>query len=248
MVAGARLINNEVSMSDANTPDPIEVAGPTKEEAIEDGLAQLGLTINDVIIEILDEGSAGMLGFGSREALVRLVPLRPPRPQRAAVSESDDDVGVARDVLEELLNRMSINATIHAHQADAQDPDEPPPWVLDIQGGDLGVLIGRRGETLNALQYITRLITSRETQQRSDVIVDVQGYKLRREDTLRKLAHRMADEARRRGRTMTLEPMSPYERRIIHISLRSDETVTTESVGEGNRRRVTIIPVREQRR
>jgi spoIIIJ-associated protein len=228
-------------------PEPIEVAGSTKEEAIENGLAQLGLTINDVIIEILDEGSRGMLGMGSRDARVRLVPLHAPRPPRAEPG-SEDEVSVARDVLEELLNRMAIHASIQAHVAESEAPEEPSPWVLDIQGGDLGVLIGRRGETLNALQYITRLITSRELQQRSDVVVDVQGYKTRREDTLRKLAHRMADEARRRGRTMMLEPMSPYERRIIHIALREDETVTTESVGEGDRRRVTIIPAREHRR
>jgi spoIIIJ-associated protein len=232
-------------MSDTGipVPEPIEVAGATKEEAIEDGLAQLGLTINDVIIEILDEGSRGMLGVGSRDAHVRLVPLRAPRPPRAEVGD-EGEVDTARDVLEELLNRMAIHASVHVHQAEPHGPDELSPWVLDVQGGDLGVLIGRRGETLNALQYITRLITSREIQRRADIVVDVQGYKTRREDTLRKLAHRMADEARRRGRTMTLEPMSPYERRIIHISLRDDDTVTTESVGEGDRRRVTIIPVR----
>lgn len=235
-------------MSDTGipTPEPIEVTGPTQEVAIEDGLAQLGLTISDVIIEVLDEGSKGMLGVGSRDAHVRLVPLRAPRPRRAEYS-GDDDLGMARDVLEELLSRMAINATIETYQAEPSDPDDFSPWVLDIQGGDLGVLIGRRGETLNALQYLTRLITSRETQSRANVVVDVQGYKTRREDTLRRLAHRMADEARRRGRTMVLEPMSPYERRIIHISLRDDETVTTESMGEGDRRRVTIIPVREHR-
>jgi len=228
-------------------PEPIEVTGPTKEEAIEDGLAQLGLTINDVIIEIVDEGSRGVLGVGSRDARVRLVPLHAPRPPRATPG-GDSEADAACEVLEELLGRMSVSATIDVRRAETEPANEPDAWVLDIQGGDLGVLIGRRGETLDALQYITRLITSRDTQNPSNVIVDVQGYKTRREETLRKLALRMAEEARQRGRTMVLEPMSPYERRIIHISLRDDETVTTESVGEGDRRRVTIIPVREHRR
>jgi spoIIIJ-associated protein len=109
-------------------------------------------------------------------------------------------------------------------------------------------LIGRRGETLNALQYITRLICNRELQRRANIVVDVQGYKSRREVALRNLAERMAGEAYRRGRTVTLEPMPPNERRIIHLALRDDPHVTTESVGVGDKRKVTIIPVDRPRR
>jgi spoIIIJ-associated protein len=137
---------------------------------------------------------------------------------------------------------MGIETTIQIRRAQAAEEEGDPPWILDIQGRDLGVLIGRHGETLDALQYITRLIVSRELQSRANVVVDVEGYKSRRETSLRKLALNMAAQARQMGRTMTLEPMPPNERRIIHIALRDDNTVRTESVGMGEHRRVTIIP------
>ncbi len=114
--------------------------------------------------------------------------------------------------------------------------------MLDVVGGNLTRLIGRRGETLAALQYITRLITSRELQRRSEVVVDIGGYKARRAQTLQALALRMADEALERGHTVTLEPMPPHERRIIHLALREREDVVTRSVGEGAARKVTIVP------
>jgi spoIIIJ-associated protein len=147
-----------------------------------------------------------------------------------------------------LLDHMRIEATIHVRRAEPSSEDDTPPWVLDIQGHDLGILIGRRGETLNALQYITRLICNRELQRRANIVVDVQGYKLRREATLRSLAERLADDARRRSRVVTLEPMPPNERRIIHLALRNNPHVTTESVGMGDKRKVTIIPVGQARR
>lgn len=273
------------------TSDPlqsIEITAPTLEEAIENGLTTLGLARNEVIIEIVEEGSRGVLGLGARSAVVRLTPLRaptirpaaskpvspaeparrapaPPAPSRTpqppvraeqvqttvetpperpsvTTEEADEEARVARDVLAELLAQMKIRATIHTERAEPADPGEEPPWVLNIRGVDLGVLIGRRGETLSALQYITRLIVSREIQRRANIVIDVEGYKERREDALRKLAKRMAEQVRKLGKTVTLEPMPPNERRIIHLTLRSDDTVTTESVGSGDDRKVTIIP------
>jgi spoIIIJ-associated protein len=254
-------------MSDANLLKPIDVTGPTLEEAIESGLAQLGLNRNDVIIEIIEEGSRGMLGLGARQARVRLTPLRsnaPPTPPTAPISTAspkrtpapkvsdesefeghamtEGEAGLAKDVLQELLGHMSIDADIEVRRAESAAAEGEPPWVLDIQGQDLGILIGRHGETLDALQYITRLIVSHELQGRANIVLDVEGYKTRREGALRKLAFTMAAQARQMGRTMTLEPMPPNERRIIHITLREDDTVTTESVGTGDQRRVTIIP------
>jgi spoIIIJ-associated protein len=227
----------------------IDVTAPTLEEAIEDGLAQLGLNRNDVIIEIVEEGSKGVLGMGARDAVVRLTALRPPsQTEQPKKSEpppqtTEEDVAIAREVLEELLAQMKIDAAVSTRKSEpSDDEDEESPWILDIQGGDLGVLIGRRGETLNALQYITRLIVSRELQRRVNIVLDVEGYKLRREASLQRLARNMAEQARKLGRVMSLEPMPPNERRIIHITLRDDETVRTESVGMGNRRKVTIIP------
>lgn len=160
----------------------------------------------------------------------------PPQPP----SEPDDEVELTREVLSELLEKLHIEAEIVVRRAEADDYEGDPPWILDVQGEDLGVLIGRRGETLNALQYICRLIVSRDLQRRANMVIDVEGYKSRREDTLRRLAHRMADEARHRGKMVKLEPMPPNERRIIHIALRDDQTVYTESEGTGDSRKVTI--------
>jgi spoIIIJ-associated protein len=114
--------------------------------------------------------------------------------------------------------------------------------VLDVYGPEAGSLIGRRGETLAALQRIVRLITGNRLTGRANLVVDVEGYKRQREEKLRRLADRMAGRAADSGRTVSLEPMSAYERRIIHIALRDRSDVRTESVGEGYRRRVTIIP------
>jgi spoIIIJ-associated protein len=156
----------------------------------------------------------------------------------------DDVSAAAREALGELLELMQVNADIYMRRAQAASADEEPPWVLDVRGRDLGVLIGRHGETLNALQFITRLVCSRKLQRRANIVVDVEGYKNRRESTLRRMARQMAERAIRQGRTITLDPMPPNERRIIHITLRDDQNVETESIGMGDQRRITIIPVR----
>jgi spoIIIJ-associated protein len=161
------------------------------------------------------------------------------------VSDTDlgDDARVGMATLQELLAKMHIDAKVVVYRA-AAEPDEEVPWVLQIQGRDLGMLIGRRGETLAALQYITRLIASRDLQRRANIVLDVEGYKSRREQMLRRLAERMAEQAIQLGRTVTLEPMPPYERRIVHLALRNNPQVSTQSVGEGDHRKVTIIPSR----
>ncbi|MBK9751491.1 MAG: Jag N-terminal domain-containing protein [Chloroflexi bacterium] len=156
--------------------------------------------------------------------------------------EWDDEASIGRVVLNELLSHMDVRAHIAVRRAEAGEQGESTPWVLDIAGSNLQRLIGRRGETLASLQYITRLITSRELQRRSEVIVDVEGYKARRAASLHALALRMADEAVRTSRTIPLEPMPPHERRIIHLALRGRQDVVTKSVGEGVGRKVTIVP------
>jgi spoIIIJ-associated protein len=155
-----------------------------------------------------------------------------------------EDADVGKVVLAELLEHMSVRAEVLIRRSKSDDDDEEnPPWILDVTGpGDLNVLIGRRGETLASLQYITRLITSRELQRRANIIVDVDGYKFRRTSKLHDLARRMAEQAIGESRVVTLEPMPPYERRIVHLALRGREDVYTESVGEGSSRKVTIIP------
>jgi len=145
--------------------------------------------------------------------------------------------------LEELLAKMEIRAEVEVYHASVAR-GEDAPWILQIKGRDLGMLIGRRGETLASLQYITRLIASRELQRRANIVLDVEGYKTRREQMLQKLAIRMAEQAVQLGRTVAMEPMPPYERRIIHLALRDHPQVSTQSVGEGEHRKVTIVPRR----
>lgn len=156
-------------------------------------------------------------------------------------AEWDEDARVGRATLQELLAKMHIPAEVVVFRAEPAE-GEQAPWVLQVRGRDLGALIGRRGETLAALQYITRLIASRDLERRANIVLDVEGYKARREKVLRRLALRLADQAQESGRTVSMEPMSPYERRIVHLTLRDHPDVTTESVGEGEHRKVTIVP------
>jgi spoIIIJ-associated protein len=260
----------------------MDVTGPSLEEAIDRGLEQLGLTRNDVIIEIIEEGSKGVLGIGARDAVVRLTPLHVPsaaapatasapaarseRAERAPAREHaprsapaiddeqalspssspeelEEEATVGKDILDGLLSQMNIRANIKPRKSETGGEEG---WLLDIQGQDLGMLIGRRGETLDALQYLTRLMVNHKLQRRSSLSLDVESYKSRREISLRRLAERMAAQARDLGRTVTLEPMPANERRIIHLALQEDKSVRTESVGEGDRRKVTIIPTRQR--
>lgn len=158
-------------------------------------------------------------------------------------SAMDEDAVIGKTVLNELLTKMSIHrATIVVRRAVSPTDGESNPWLLDITGTDVNALVGRRGETLTALQYITRLIASRELHHRANIVVDAGGYKLRRSRMLRDLAVRMADQAARSKRVVALEPMPPYERRIVHMALRNRTDVQTKSVGEGASRKVTIVP------
>ncbi|MCX7683002.1 MAG: Jag N-terminal domain-containing protein [Anaerolineae bacterium] len=240
----------------------LEVSGADVEIAIAKGLIRLGANRDEVEVEVLDDGSRGLFGVGAREARVRLrvrgkaaqpsasPPPTPPsaRVERARAKVSGkDEVETARSVLLELLDLLGVEkARVEVRRAEPAEGEDKAPLVLNARGVGIEALIGRRGETLSALQHITRLITSRELESYSNVVVDIDGFKARREQSLRRLAQRMADQALRTGRTVVLEPMPPHERRIIHIALRDHPLVTTQSVGEGERRKVTIIPHREQ--
>jgi spoIIIJ-associated protein len=229
----------------------IEIIAPTVEEAVERGAAELGLPQEAFEVEVLDEGGKGLFGLGNRQARVRLSlrdagsPAPRPEPMAApsASAEEDDEAPrVAREIVTELLERMGIDARVLAEWGPTPEPGEPRPLLVDVRGRDLSVLIGRKGETLQALQYITRLIVAKELGRPESVVIDVEGYRERRERQLRQLARRMASQAVEYRRTMSLEPMSPADRRIIHLELRDHDGVRTESVGEGDRRKVTIIP------
>jgi spoIIIJ-associated protein len=153
-------------------------------------------------------------------------------------------MSIAKQTLQEMLDRLKVKGSVsvrRAEAADEQDEEDGPPLVLDIRGDDLGVLIGRRGETLGALQYLTRLIVANKAARNVNLVVDVEGYKARREQQLRQLAQRMAERVAATRKPVALEPMPPNERRIVHLTLRDHPVVTTESVGRDEDRKVTII-------
>ncbi len=163
-------------------------------------------------------------------------------PPELDTSEVEHIQQVARETLAELLEKMKIKAQVTASWSEASEPGEPRPLVLEVTGDDLGILIGPRGETVAALQYIARLIISKELGEGINVLVDVEGHRRRREEQLRRMARKMAEQVVQRQRTMAMEPMPPAERRIVHLELRDHPDVYTESVGEGDKRKVTIIP------
>lgn len=230
----------------------------------------LGVGRDQVELEIISEGSRGVLGFGAENARVRLVfspPVEPepePEPERLPEPPSQQEVAIdrapapeaasaaqdtasaaeaGREILSDLLRLMGIRASVDIEQGDdLADEGQPAPAVLNITGDDLGILIGRRGETLRTLQYLVRLMVSHRVKHWTDLVVDVEHYCLRRRQALVSLAERIADRVAKERRPQALEPMPSYERRIVHITLRNHPQVTTQSVGEGERRKVTIVP------
>jgi len=236
-----------------NERTTLEKIAATVEEAVAEGLAELGLPADAVDVEVLDSGSRGLFGVGHRQARVRLTiksqPVEPatvaPAAETPATVSTDDDarmLDVARQTVTDILDKMKITAFVDAHFGQKEDDEEMRPVLVDIHGDDLTVLIGRRAEILNALQYIVNLIVSKQAERWVQVTIDVEGYRSRRERQLRQMARRMADQAVKTGRRQALEPMPASERRIVHIELRDRPDVTTQSVGEEPARKVTIVP------
>ena len=240
----------------------LEKIAPNVEEAVERGLTELGLSREAVDVEVLDEGSRGLLGIGGRQARVRLtvkslssesghagapaVTLAQSRQSgevgEDAFSVLDDNLlFISRQTVAELLEKMKVSARVEVHYGEP-DEENQRPVLVDIRGDDLGVLIGRRAEILNALQYIVNLIVSKQVEHWVQVVVDVEGYRARRERQLRQMARRMADQAIKTGRRQVLEPMAAADRRIVHLELRDHPHVLTQSIGEEPARKVTIVP------
>jgi len=238
-----------------------EAKGATVEEAIAAGLAHLGIDRDSATITVVDEGSKGFLGLGGRLAVVRLTAARPAAapaavdvaPGKATTPvedsapaempvEEDAEAALALEVVQSLLGKMQIKAATTIRYSEPDDLTGEQLPVVDIRGRDLAVLIGPRGEILDALQYLARLIVGNQLHRRARFLIDVESYRERREQALTRLAERMADKAVKSGRPMTLEVMPAYERRIIHMALRQHPSVRTESDGEGSRRRVRIYP------
>lgn len=271
----------------------LEIIAPTVEEAIQQGLDQLGLTADAVSVEVLDSGSKGLFGLGGRQVRVRLSVNPPPMPdlpaskpdpkpapakkaeskpkakeskpraekkpavqpaaepkpaeqkpapQRPLNTEHDAVLNTAEEVVSKLIHHMGLTAQVSAHYDEANGGDEHRTIQVDVRGDDLSSLIGRHAETLGAFQHVASLIVGKQTQQWVQVIVDVEGYRARREKQIRQLANRMADQVTKTGRKVTMEPMPSSERRVVHIELRGHPAVKTESTGEEPYRKVVIVP------
>ena len=198
----------------------VEISAKNVELAVNQALASLGVARDNVIIEVLDEGRAGILGLGSRDAVVR-------------VTEKETPASRAIDFLTETTAKMGAPAVVEAEYKD-------DTLHVNLSGENMGMLIGHHGDTLDALQYLTSLVVNRTNDSYCRVTLDTEGYRDKRVAALTQLAQRTAARAVRIGR-VALEPMNPYERRILHTALQDHPRVTTYSEGEEPYRRVIVV-------
>ena len=233
----------------------VEADGSSIDEAIESALQRLGVTRERVEIEILNNAVRGLFGIGSRKARVRATlraPIDAEQPMQAAAKPRkatpehpaaaraipvDDRHGAerARDVLEDILRHMEVPATINVRDADGA-------VLFDLTGDSSGVLIGRRGQMLDALEYLLNRVAGRDEGGAPRIIVDSENYRARRRESLQELARRMGEQAKKKQRPVTLNPMSPRDRRIVHLILQEDSSLVTKSSGKGYFRKLIIIP------
>jgi len=198
----------------------IEKSAKTKEEAINLALAEIGLTIDEVEIEVVEEGTKGFLGLGSKDAIVR-------------VTYSSSYEMKAQKFLDGLFEILGEDVS-------AVIKKEDDSLNVELAGPDMGIIIGKRGETLDALQHITSLVVNKGDKGFVKVNMDTENYREKRVKALEKLANKLASKVVKTGRNTSLEPMNAYERRIIHSTLQDHDKVTTYSVGQGVRRKVVI--------
>lgn len=199
----------------------VEKSGKTVQEAIQAALDEMNVKEDSVDIEVIEEGNKGIFGIiGNKVAKVR-VTLKEKKTRKAD------------DFLADVLGKMGVDAEIECEE-------DEESVTLRIKGKDIGIIIGRRGETLDALQYLASLVVNRGSENYKRVILDIENYRQKREDSLVKLANRLAERVVRYRRPVTLEPMNPYERRVIHFTLQNNKYVETYSVGEDPNRKVVI--------
>jgi len=206
--------------------EAIEITAGTVEQAIEKAEAQLGLSRDQFKVEVIREGRSGILGVGGREAVIRV--------SSTALPE-EDAVSRVTEILDTLLGLMGVQGKVEVLSDEL-------PLALNIKGEDLGILIGRRGQTLVALEYVTKLMVVQRLKAWVPLTIDVGGYKKHRRDSLQKLALYLAEQVKSRRHAIPMEPMPADERRIIHLALADHPDVTTQSIGEGENRKVVILP------
>lgn len=200
----------------------INISAKTVSEAITEACQKLSVTSDKLVYEVVNEGSSGFLGIGARQATIKVT-----------VSKSIEDI--AKEFLNDVFGAMSLIVVV-----EAKYNEEDKTIDIDLSGDEMGVLIGKRGQTLDSLQYLVSLVVNKESEDYIRVKVDTEDYRKRRKETLENLAKNIAYKVKRTKRYFSLEPMNPYERRIIHSALQNDKYVTTHSEGEEPFRRVVV--------
>ena len=201
-----------------------EFTGKTVADALTNATVSLGVTSDQIKYEVVEEGSSGFLGIGSKDAIIKVV-----------ISVDEDPKQVAEVFLKDVFEAMQLEVNI---SMDYKEEDKT--LSIDLAGPEMGVLIGKRGQTLDSLQYLTNLAVNRSSENYTRVKIDTEDYRRRRKETLENLAKNMASKVKRTKKAVTLEAMNPYERRIIHSALQNDNNVTTHSEGEEPYRYVVI--------
>ncbi len=220
----------------SNSLTKITKSGKSIEEALQLALEELGVSENEVTYTVIEEASKGFLGLGSKDAVIEV-------ELKAAASVVADNENVAEKFLADVFEAMGM-------QVEISSTEDEGSLNIQLEGEDMGIIIGKRGDTLDSLQYLTSLVANKG-KSRDDytrVTIDTEGYRQKREESLKALSERLANKVAKSGKKYTLEPMNPYERRIIHANLQSNEDVTTFSVGEEPYRKVVIAPKNERRR
>ena len=201
-----------------------EFTGKTVDDALTNATVSLGVTSDQIKYEVVEEGSAGFLGIGSKDALIKVV-----------ISSEEDPKEVAKTFLDGVFEAMQLEVNLSM-----EFDEEDKTLSIDLAGPEMGVLIGKRGQTLDSLQYLTNLAVNRSAENYTRVKIDTEDYRRRRKETLENLAKNMASKVKRSKKAVTLEAMNPYERRIIHSALQNDNNVITHSEGEEPYRYVVI--------
>jgi len=216
-----------------------EFEGRNTEDAIQNASRELDLPIEELNIDVIEPGSSGIFGLvGGKKARIKVSVKTPPETEEA---EDREDARVAQGVLEKILSLIPIEATVEAERLDEGRIS------LTINGDRSGLLIGRKGKTLDALQFIVNKIVNKALDKKVDVVIDSEDYRKRREESLTQLAKEMGDEVKRAKKAVTTAPLNPHERRIVHLTLKDDPELETRSRGEGLLKRVVIVPKHKER-
>jgi len=213
----------------------VETEGKTTEEAIHKACEELAVSREDLEVEVLSNGSSGFLGLGAKNARIRATVKEMGAPRSSAAFSDNQAAETAKKTLQDILRLLEVEATV-----DLKEDSER--ILLDIRGDGSGLLIGRKGQTLDAMEYLINKIVHKEAEDKKRIVVDTENYRFRREDSLVKMAQRLGEKAKRLGRPVTISPMSAHDRRIIHLALQEDKTLRTWSTGTGLYRKLIISP------